>query len=211
MCIRDSSIRDPDERRRSQRFFGEKLMVAMPDLLPLMPSHAVWVPHPVDTEVFFPKPERRTGVVEVGFYEPTNEWGRVVNTPDNTRQAIRKLGREDVRDRSARDLPWSEMPEYFNRLDIWIDKMNLNFYGVSACEAAACGVPVIAHLGENEKSLVPDCPFLEASYANLGEVIDYLTDENTRKYVGRKCLDFVKRVHEAGQVCDLVSAVYDSA
>lgn len=205
-----TAIRDPLQRTRNAAYFREKLVVATPDLLPFVPPNATWIPGPVDTEIFYPNRVIRDDKVRIGYYDPPYDWGLLVNTPEKTRRVIRSLGREKILESPAYRLNWSDMPHYYNGVDIWIDKMNLDFYGLSACEAAACGIPVIAHIGENERGLVPECPFLQSSYSGLSEAIEYFMEENTRRYMGQKCFDFVKKVHEASRICEMTSKVYQS-
>ena len=180
------SIREPLVQFRDSEFFREKLIVSTPDLLPYVPSRARWVPNPADVEMF--KPNHRVGSeeVRVGFYEPVEKDVRRISNPDKVRQLILQL--KNTRALPAYNVPWEQMPNYFNSLDIWIDKISLDFYGISACEAASCGLPVVTHVGENEMSFIPDCPFLNSNWEKLSEAIEYLSEENTRRYVGRKCL-----------------------
>ncbi len=203
-----TSIRDPSARQRNSAFFNEKLLVATPDLFPFVPSHSVWAPHPVDTELFYPRRSNGNAQVVVGFYQPPTPWGQLWETPQMTLDVVTGLSAKEVKPSPAAGLPWAKMPSYFNEIDVWVDKMNLDFYGVSACEAAACGVPVVAHIGENERAFVPDCSFLQANYGTLSRTLEYLMEENTRKYVGQKCRDFVLKVHSASRICELIRRVY---
>ena len=203
-----SSVRDSRERSKSSQFFGERILVSMPDILNLVPKGASWVPHPVDLELFYPNRKEEPGSVKVGFYNPQNEWGQLRETPRQTSQIIHSMPGKKFQESPATNIPWKRMPEYFNGIDIWVDKMNFDFYGVSACEAAACGVPVVAHIGAEEMSLVPDCQFLNTDYVKLGDTLEYLSEENTRKYIGQRCKEFVCRFHAASRICDIVQQAY---
>ena len=201
------------ERRRDEtkpEFFREKSIVSTPDLLTQAPAGATWLPNPVDCEVFFPKPRNSSNTVRIGYYDPPSDYVRRFNKPEYVEKVLASQTGWRVEGIPAKGLPWAEMPDYFARLDLWIDKVNMSFYGMAACEAGACGIPIITQIGEDERTYVPDCPFIDLTHESLEEAIEYLLEENTRRYVGLKCLDYVRRTHEATRVVEELDRIYRS-
>jgi hypothetical protein len=204
-------IRDPKRRKYSSPFFSETLLVATPDLLQYVPRHATWLPYPIDTELFSPEQRTFNPGLTIGYYEPVSSYVRLfAGNRKLIEDATKDIRQPGIRLSAAQNIPWTKMPKYYKSIDVWVDKIGLNFYGVAACEASACEVPVITQIGENELTYLPDCPFLNVKPQNIRGAIEYLYEENTRRYVGRKCLDYVNRVHEASAIVNRLDDVYRS-
>jgi len=204
-------VREPARRAASERFFSEKILVATPDLLKFVPKHAIWLPYPVDTELFFPNRKETTDTLRIGYYEPVTDYVRLF-TPGREliEGAIEGISGTEIKLSPAQKTPWKDMPAYFNGIDIWIDKIRINFYGLAAAEASACQIPVITQIGEQEMSYLPDCPFINTKPESLKDAIEYLCEENTRKYVARKCFDYVGRIHRASDAVQRLDEIYRS-
>ena len=66
--------------------------------------------------------------------------------------------------------------EYWKKIDIWLDRFHLGFYGFTAPEAASCGIPVLCDIEEDMEQYVPNCPFLRTkpSVDNIESNLEYL-------------------------------------
>ena len=191
-------------------FFQERSIVSTPDLLNQAPVGATWLPNPVDCEVFFPRRPSSSKTIRVGYYDPVSDYVRQLVKPESIAKILRSQTFRRVEGVPARGLPWLRMSEYFGTLDVWIDKINMSFYGMAACEAGASGVPVITKIGEEERTFVPDCPFIDLTHQSLQGAIEYLSEENTRRYVGSRSLDYVKRKHDALRIVEELDRIYRS-
>ena len=205
-----AEIRDENARVISSQFFRERSVVSTPDLLESGPHGSVWLPNPVDSELFFPGHLGNSEKIAVGYYNPISDYVRLYNKPEFIERTLSSMEGRGIVGTPASCLPWMGMPKYFNSIEIWIDKISMSFYGVSACEAAACGVPVITQIGEEERTYVPDCPFVDLSRESLQSAIEYLLDENTRHYIGQKCLHYVTERHEASRIVKSLDQIYES-
>ncbi len=205
-----SELRKPQKIVRFTPFFDLPILVAMPDLLKYVPRHAEWLPHPVDTKMFTPRSNYNHDEIIVGYYKPRDKYPAIFAGGRKVEEAVAELKElgESIKTKGAYLIPWNSMPEYYRSIDIWVDKTGLDYYGVSAVEAAACGVPVVAQIGEEALTFLPDCPFINVSHDRVRRALEYLSEENVRRYYGRKCRDYVLRLHCAEVVVENLLTMY---
>jgi glycosyltransferase involved in cell wall biosynthesis len=204
-----SELRKEKKRERFYPFLNYPMIVAMPDLLKHAPSHAKWFPHPVDTQFFVPGKEE-LGKAVVGFYKPHDKYPALFTGAETIVKGVEELrsSGKSIDVKEAYLIPWKEMPNYYNTINIWVDKTGLEFYGVSAVEAASSGLPVITEIGEDALTLVPDCPFINVPRSKIKGAIEYLSEENVRKYYGQKCRDYAQRLHDSDKVAERLLKFY---
>lgn len=204
-----SELRKEKKRERFYPFLNYPIIVAMPDLLKYAPAHAEWFPHPVDTKFFSPNSKKSEKVV-VGFYEPHDKYPALFTGAETIRKSVKELRLygKSIEIKEAYLIPWIEMPNYYNAINIWIDKTGLDFYGVSAVEAASSGLPVITEIGDEALSLVPDCPFINVPRNKIKGAIEYLSEENVRKHYGKKCREYALRLHDSDKVASKLLDFY---
>lgn len=116
-------------------------IVSIPDL-PKFVLGATWLPNPVDVELFFPQSIPHPKTV-VGCYDPPNPHVRSFSIVAETLAAVRRLQRYGVSvdKKLLFGHKHCDVPRYFHQIDVWIDKFDMNFYGLCALEASLCEVP----------------------------------------------------------------------
>jgi len=93
--------------------------------------------------------------------------------------------------------PWRECLKIKSTCDITFDQISpYGLYGCSGIESMALGQPVVCSLSNYFLAMYPDCPVVRATEKNLKSVLEELvTDEDLRKYIGKKGIEFCRRVH----------------
>lgn len=202
-----SELRKPEALVKSRLFFSERVIVATPDLLRYAPEGALFAPHPVDLARFQPNRNSESETMRVGYYRPVSNYVQRYSDPDFVEKTVTKLFPHAVPVGVER-LPWIDMPDYFNSVHVWIDKFELGVYGVSACEAAACEIPVITQISEDVLPYLGDCPFINTTKDHLLDALEYLKDENVRKYLGKKCREYIFARHDAAKIVSSLKTFY---
>lgn len=144
--------------------------VSVPNILKFI-KDATWVPLPVDTERFYPT---RIGgePLTIGFNASSLDRSKVrflMNEKiTEAAERLRRKGAQVALRPQPTSINHDQMHEsYWNHIDVWVDRFGLDFYGFSAVEAAACGIPVICQIGDEESSFVPKCPFINTTSSSL--------------------------------------------
>jgi glycosyltransferase involved in cell wall biosynthesis len=106
-------------------------------------------------------------------------------------------------------IPHNMMFEYYGQIDIWVDRIGLNFYGFSAVEAAAMEIPIITQIGADDQKWVPDCPFINTRREGVTEAIKTLaTDSETRRSIGQASREYILKVHDSAKVAEQCLGIY---
>jgi len=190
------------------QFNPNHTFVSTPDLLAYAPT-GEWLPNPIDREIFTPNERELPSVILIGYYAPPG--GGVYVPTEMIARAIAELQKSGmkVEGAPATNLPRAAMPEYYRSLTIWVDKLDGGFYGIMACEAAACGLPVIASTTKISQYL-DERVFYEFS-GNLAEDLRYLLqDENERMKIAAVGKAYVQRRHDAAVIAKRTAEVYSS-
>lgn len=186
-------------------------LVSLPGLLRSMPS-AQWMPLPSRTQMFRPDLLEPHDLVRVGFSGQATDPTKPQLIPsDQVTEAVRDAhGRAEAAP-LAGVVAQDAMPSYYAGIDIWVDRFGCGFYGFSAIEAAAMGIPVIAEIGDFERELVPSCPFIvPASRAEVAAVVaELITDGEARRELGARARQFVVEVHDRLLVARRCLDVYE--
>ncbi len=172
--------------------------VSFPNLLKVVP-HAQWIPLPVDTVKFSPEKLIAHDGVNIGYCaqqvdpikQPFIPIAEIKSAINKTRRAF-DLPLERVVDHN-------DIESYYASIDIWVDRIGLGFYGFSAIEAAAMGIPVITQIDEEASVHVPDCPFVNAKDRQHveKEILRLVDDNDLRKELGGKARDYVINMHDS--------------
>lgn len=196
-------------RKRFNLYNDAMNFVSTPNILKFI-KDATWVPLPVDTEKFYPA---RIGSepLTIGFNASSLDKSKIrFLMNEQITEAANRLRRKSV-DVVLKPQPTSighdQMHEsYWNHIDVWVDRFGLGFYGFSAVEAAACGIPVICEIGEEESSFVPKCPFINTTASKL---VDLLVDTDfLNKKLKKAHRDFAVEVHGFTKVAALCKRKY---
>jgi glycosyltransferase involved in cell wall biosynthesis len=147
----------------------DKILVSTPDVLGLAKKFredAEYLPNPVDTEIFYPKPITEHGGKKRVLIASDSNW-----KVKGTDVAIRALGkiRDDIEVSIIRygvdfertlalayslglhvsvlpKVPHEKLNQYYWNADVVIDRFTLGSLGVVSLEAIACGRPAIAYV-----------------------------------------------------------------
>jgi hypothetical protein len=176
-------------------------------LLPLQEHipEAEWIPLPVDTEKFKPKKSRRE-YLAIGYCGKTTDverekylvWDEVQQAAD----ILRKRGIDVVLQPQPTMIPHDQMYEkYWQNIDVWVDRFGLGFYGFSAVEAAACGIPVVCDMPEYYLAGLPDCPFALTTREKVVETLTTANFLNVDWKTAHK--NYIFRVHDSAWVATM--------
>jgi glycosyltransferase involved in cell wall biosynthesis len=224
-------IRNPDARLFSQtgkplvaHFHGDDLrlklvtlnfkpdhvFVSTPDLLEYS-SGSEWLPNPVDCEIFRSTERERDSTSRIGYYSPPPGTDAYVPTAEEIGRAISKLRDSGfhVEAAPAANIPYDHMPEYYQSLTVWVDKLKGGFYSLMACEAACSGLPVIASTAKVKQHVGGEV-FYEFT-GNLAEDLQYiLQDDAERLKIANRGREYVEAKHEASKVARRTIEIYQS-
>ena len=184
--------------------------VSLPTIINTVPNSS-WLPLPVETDFFSPIKMDYDGPTRVGFCDQTMDPNKSQYIPKSEIQKALVNLKDKAIARHLRDIiHHSKMPEYFNNIDIWVDRFGLGFYGFAACEAASMGRPVICEIDEQARSYVPDCPFLVTTRSGISNAIQTLVeDEVLRKSLGAKAREYTLQIHDYMRVAKTCLSKYE--
>jgi hypothetical protein len=190
--------------RKCNKCYSAKFVVYPMDLEVL--KNSVWIPLPVDTEtkkITEPKLEKNEVILGVGsdFYDKTKtKFLRM----DLVHKAIENLENKGYKIKTLefKGYKHDNVLEYWKKIDIWLDRFHLGFYGFTAPEAASCSIPILCEIDERGEPFVPECPFLRTkpTVESIQSNLEYLLSYSNREHVGRKCRDYVIQKHDIVKV-----------
>lgn len=175
--------------------------LSLPGIKKVVPQ-GIWIPLPSKTDVFTPATRRPDERVRVGFSGQTIDPKKGAMIPkDQVLAAVARAGGKAVPCPLEGLHDHAQMIEYYNGIDIWVDRMGCDFYGFAAVEVAAMGIPVITQIGEYEREFVPGCPFISAGWDTVeSAVYELIMDDDARADRGARARDFAVAVHDARKV-----------
>lgn len=190
------------------QFHPNHTFVSTPDLLAFAPE-SEWLPNPINLEIFSPRKSKSPAVVRIGYYDPPG--GGVYVPTGMIAQAILELQKSGwkVEGAPATNLPRAGMPDYYRSLTLWVDKLDGGFYGAMACEAAACGLPVIASTSKISQYL-SERVFWEFSGKLVEDLRYLLENESERMKIAGSGRAYVQRRHDAAVIAKRTVEVYSS-
>ena len=129
--------------RQKQKYWrrADLIIVSTPDLLEGAPENTHYLPNPVDTELFKPKPELRSPgtALFITSSEPKHQTSQqwAINV-------ARKLNLKlDIVNREKTIIPYRKLPLLLNRYEYFIDHRWVPALSKTALEALACGLKVV--------------------------------------------------------------------
>jgi hypothetical protein len=181
--------------------------VAVPTSLKVI-DNSVWIPLPVDTEaknIQDPKLEKNEIIVGVGSDFSDNTKGKFLRI-DLVNKAIENLQNKGYKIRTLefKNYKHNEVLDYWKKIDIWLDRFHLGFYGFTTPEAASCAIPVLCEIDEDMEQYVPNCPFLRTkpTVDNIESNLEYLLSHSNREHIGKKCREYAVQKHDIVKVAE---------
>ncbi|MEU3453762.1 glycosyltransferase [Micromonospora sp. NPDC006766] len=164
-----------ERNRRVAEESGLPAFVTTPDLLEDLPW-ATWTPLVVDVESWACDRlvmERSRPLV---LHAPSKRWTKGTDRILPAMQALHDKGVIELR--LAEGVAWAEMRKLVRECDLVLDQFTTGSFGTFAVEAMAAGKPVVAYLSDQViKTVGGDLPIVNASPANLTEVVESLLDD----------------------------------
>lgn len=134
-----SRIRNRWEERRKFWSKADVVFVSTSDLLEGALDHAIYVPNPVDTDLFYPKTNcNRKPKSALAFRYHLDE-KKAINYAKKYGLQLAFL---------ERNIPYKEMPKILNQYEYYVDRTEISSLSKTALEALACGCKVINWKGE---------------------------------------------------------------
>lgn len=189
---------------KTNKCYSAKFVVYPMDLEVI--KNSVWIPLPVDTEtkkITDQKLEKNEVILGVGsdFYDKTK---RKFLRMDLVHKAIENLENKGYKIKTLefKGYKHDDVLEFWKKIDIWLDRFHLGFYGFTTPEAASCSIPILCEIDERVEPFVPECPFLRTkpTVESIQSNLEYLLSYSNREHLGRKCRDYVIQKHDIVKV-----------
>lgn len=165
-----SDIRGKWEDNKHIWSHADAIIVATRDLLDGAPDNVIYLPNPIDTDLFYDRDKRIKGTAFHISY----------NADNDAKYIAKRLNLKlTVHDRKTNPIPYKEMPELLSKYEYYIDIRRDSLGNIyeniskTGLEALACNCKVITW---NEK------------------LLRELPEENQPSYVTKKLLDLYKRL-----------------
>ena len=200
------SSRDQYEQDPPKGMYHAKF-VAMPTRLKVN-KNSIWIPLPVDTEaknIQDPKLDKNEVIVGVGSDFSDHTKGKFLRM-DLVNKAIKNLQNKGYKIATLefKNYKHDKVLDYWKKIDIFLDRFDLGFYGFTVPEAASCGIPVLCNIEEDMEQYVPNCPFLRTkpTVDNIESNLEYLLSHSNREQLGKKCREFAIQKHDIVKVVE---------
>lgn len=183
-----------------------------PDIMPLLPADAEFLPIAADLDAF--------ATIRQRVYRPS-ERVRVAHAPTNraaksTEAIIAACDGLPVDLDIIEGVSWAECVERKAQTDIFIDELTRG-YGMNAIEAWGMGIPVISGIASRDVreimvGIFGALPFLEATEDSLPRVIRTLAgDPDLREAISRRGAAHAQRFHSEASVVERAIGIYQRA
>ena len=145
-----SEIRRKWSAREKYWKHANLLLVSTPDLLENAPSRAIWLPNPVDTDLFYPRSSSR-------------KLGHAFHISYNAVKLAKQYAQDhnltlEIQNRTKKPIPYPELGKVLSSYEYYIDVRRVNvegknnlllaFLSKTALEALACGCKLIRWDGQ---------------------------------------------------------------
>lgn len=189
------------------RRFCDDLFVSTPGLLDYVPD-ATWVPHAIDPTTW----EHRRGpepAVPVVSHVPSRRGTKSSDTVDQVLADLHARGVCVYRPLSG--LSRTQLRVALQTADIVVDSLGIGDHGLISVEAMAAGTIAVGHIHPRNRERNPGVPVVEASAADLGEVIAALAgDPDRRGTLRRVGQDWVRQRHDRALIGAFLAERYSA-
>jgi len=154
MHYHGDDIRKKWEEKRERWMRTNAIIISTADLLDGAPFGVIYIPNPIDTELFQPMLEQRrfnTALhITYSRYQNDKDLELVKEWADKERVKLTVINRDES------PVPFLEMPRLLNRFEFFVDRFTIPSLSKTALEALACGIKVVAWNGEIVEKLPED-------------------------------------------------------
>jgi len=204
----------------------DKVLVSTPDILDIASeyrSDAEYLPNPVDTNVFYPKPLKTACKKKKVLIASDSNWG--VKGTDLAIKALSRIKDEvDVSiirygvdfDRTVGlasslglrlnvlpKVPHDQVNKYYWSADVVIDQFKVGSLGLVSLEAIACGRPVITHVSSTY-SQYKDFPLKDVD--TVDKVIEAVQSASPKLWTAE--YDYLSKNHKPEKVVNKVMGIW---
>ncbi|WP_307934869.1 glycosyltransferase [Salinispora arenicola] len=144
------------------------------------------------------------------LHAPSKRWTKGTDRILPAAQALHDKGYIELR--IAEGVSWAEMRELVTECDIVLDQFTTGSFGTFSVEAMAAGKPVVAYLSDHVlRTVGPDLPIVNASPANLTEVMESLLDDrDATAKIGVASARYAQAYHDGTWTARQLSSFLDS-
>lgn len=204
----------------------DKVIVSTPDILDCARKYRIdaeYLPNPVDTELFYPKPFLKHDKKKRVLIASDSNWN-----VKGTDMAIRALA--EIKDEvnvsiiahgvdfyktvalassfglnltTLPKVPHERLNEYYWNADVVIDRFKLGSLGLVSLEAIACGRPVVAHVSSNFPEY-NDFPFKDVN--SIEAIIEAVKEDS--KYLWNAEIKYLAKHHDVKKVVQRMINTY---
>ena len=207
---------DAHKRWRISKFarYADRIYAMNPDLFHVLPKNSRFLPYcHVDLKKWQPRPPPRREKPLV-LHAPTH---RGIKGTRHVLAAVEQLRAEGLPFdfRLVEGVTHAEAMQQFREADLMVDQLILGWYGGLAVECMALGVPVIAHIRNEDLRFLPpsmasDIPILRGDTRTITNVLrDWLTVRRAElPGVGEQSRRFVENWHDPQQIARAMATDY---
>lgn len=183
-------------------------LVSTPDLLESAPRAqqvhvAVWLPD------YTPLPFRETP--RLVLHAPTNRGIKGTPYVEKAYEALRPKF-PGVEFRVVDKLDWAALRVAMAECDVFVDQLQMGWYGMVSAEAMACGRPTLAYIRPDFEHRLKDGPVVRTSVETLAADLEALLgDTARRRELGERSRAYVEREHDARVVARRLVDIYHAA
>ena len=192
--------------------YGDLFFVTTPDLVDFVKGseHIPFI-HPVgidfDALVAVPREPDVFRVVTSSNHHGIDGTAFIRAAVDRLRGEGRKIELVEVN-----NMPYKEALAVYKSADVFVGKLRMGYYNNANIETMMLGVPNMAYIRDEFRSIAPDCPIIvtrpDTVYDRLNEYID---KRDELKSIGARGPAFVNAHHAPGPILRRVIARYNEA
>lgn len=188
--------------------YAQAEIVSTPDLLESAPNAeqvhvAVWLPD------YTPVAFRETP--KLVLHAPTNRGIKGTPYVERAFEALRPKF-PGVEFRVVEKLPWIELRALMEQCDVFVDQLQMGWYGMVSAEAMALGKPTLAYIRGDFEPRMAEAPVVRTSIATLAADLEtLLRDAPRRRALGEQGRAYVERAHDAHVIAKRLVEIYRAA
>ena len=206
----------------------DKIFVSTPDILELAKTYredVEYLPNPVDTQLFYPKPSLNRGEKLKVLIASNSDWDvkgtdtaikALSRIKDRVDVSIVRYGKDfDKTVELAKSLDLTlhilektsheKIREYYWKTNVVVDQFKMGSLGMISLEAIACGRPVITYVS-SEYSEYRDFPLKDVNTEEeVAEAINNATFNLWKEQYG-----YLKKYHDPYKIADRVKKTYEA-